>query len=36
LWSQGRLPGVYKSGRDLIGSRSAIRRAHASRARGGK
>jgi hypothetical protein len=36
LWSQGRLPSVYKDGRDLIGSKSAIRRAHANRARTGK
>ena len=36
LWKQGRLPGVYKDGRDLIGSRSAIRRAHRNRARIGK
>ena len=33
LWSQGRLPGVYKDGRDLIGSKSALRRAHRNRAR---
>jgi hypothetical protein len=36
LWSQGRLPGVYKDGNLLVGSKSAIRRAHASRARAGK
>jgi hypothetical protein len=36
LWSQGRLPGVYKDGRDLIGSKSALRRAHRNRARTGK
>jgi hypothetical protein len=36
LWEQGRLPGVYKDGRDLVGSKSAIRRAHANRARTGK
>jgi hypothetical protein len=32
LWGQGRLPGVYKDGRDLIGSKSALRRAHRNRA----
>ena len=36
LWSQGRLPGVYKDGRDLIGSRQALRRTHHNRARTGK
>jgi hypothetical protein len=36
LWSQGRLTGVYKDGRDLIGSKSALRRAHRNRARTGK
>jgi hypothetical protein len=36
LWGQGRLPGVYKDGRDLVGSKSAIRRAHYNRARAGK
>jgi len=36
LWGQGRLPGVYKDGRDLIGSRAALRRAHRNRARTGK
>jgi hypothetical protein len=36
LWSKGRLPGVYKDGRDLIGSKSALRRAHRNRARTGK
>jgi hypothetical protein len=36
LWSQGRLSGVYKDGRDLIGSRQALRRTHHNRARTGK
>jgi hypothetical protein len=36
LWSQGRLPGVYKDGRDLIGSKQALRRTHHNRARTGK
>jgi hypothetical protein len=36
LWKMGRLPGVYKDGRDLIGSKSALRRAHRNRARTGK
>jgi hypothetical protein len=36
LWGQGRLSGVYKDGRDLIGSKSALRRAHRNRARSGK
>jgi hypothetical protein len=36
LWQRGRLPGVYKDGHDLIGSKSAIRRAHHNRARTGK
>jgi hypothetical protein len=36
LWEKGRLPGVYKDGRDLIGSKQAIRRAHQNRARSGK
>jgi hypothetical protein len=36
LWSQGRLSGVYKDGRDLIGSKQALRRAHRNRARTGK
>ena len=36
LWSQGRLPGVYKDGNALIGSRGALRRAHRNRARTGK
>jgi len=36
LWKQGRLSGVYKDGRDLIGSKSALRRAHRNRARTGK
>jgi hypothetical protein len=36
LWKCGRLPGVYKDGRDLIGSKSALRRVHRNRARTGK
>jgi hypothetical protein len=36
LWSQGRLPGVYKDGRDLIGSKRALRRSHHNRARAGR
>jgi hypothetical protein len=36
LFGQGRLAGVYKDGRDLTGSKSAIRRAHHNRARTGK
>ena len=36
LWKQGRLPGVYKDGRDLYGSKRALRRAHHNRARTGK
>jgi hypothetical protein len=36
LWAQGRLRGVYKDGRDLIGSKRALRRAHHNRARTGK
>jgi len=36
LWSQGRLAGVYKDGRDLIGSKRAIRRNHHNRARSGR
>jgi len=36
LWAQGRLSGVYKDGRDLIGLKQAIRRAHHNRARSGK
>jgi hypothetical protein len=36
LWSMGRLPGVYKDGRDLIGSKQALRRTHHNRARTGK
>ena len=35
-WKMGRLAGVYKDGNRLIGSRSAIRRAHHKRARIGK
>ena len=35
LWKRGRLSGVYKDGRDLIGSKSALRRAHRNRARTG-
>jgi hypothetical protein len=35
-WSLGRLPGVYKDGNRLIGSRSALRRAHHNRARTSK
>jgi hypothetical protein len=36
LWKQHRLPGVYKDGRDLIGSKQALRRTHRNRARSGK
>jgi len=36
LWKLGRLSGVYKDGGRLIGSKRAIRRAHANRARTGK
>jgi hypothetical protein len=36
LWKQRRLDGVYKDGHDLIGSKSALRRAHRNRARTGK
>ena len=36
LWKTGRLPGVYKDGNRLIGSKSALRRAHRNRARTGK
>ena len=36
LWKLRRLAGVYKDGRDLIGSKSALRRAHRNRARTGK
>jgi hypothetical protein len=36
LWAHGRLAGVYKDGRDLIGSKAALRRAHHNRARAGK
>jgi hypothetical protein len=36
LFSRGRLAGVYKDGNRLIGSKSAIRRAHHNRARSGK
>jgi hypothetical protein len=36
LWKCGRLPGVYKDGQSLIGSKSALRRAHRNRARSGK
>jgi hypothetical protein len=36
LWKLRRLAGVYKDGRDLIGSRSVIRRTHHNRARTGK
>jgi hypothetical protein len=36
LWKTGRLPGVYKDGNRLIGSKSALRRAHRNRARSGK
>jgi hypothetical protein len=36
LYSLGRLAGVYKDGRDLIGSKQAIRRDHHKRARSGK
>jgi hypothetical protein len=36
LWSTHRLPGVWKNGRDLEGSKEAIRRAHHNRARTGK
>jgi hypothetical protein len=36
LWSLGRLPGVYKDGAALIGSKSALRKAHRNRARTSK
>ena len=36
LWKLGRLAGVYKDGNRLIGSKSAIRRAHRNRARTGR
>jgi hypothetical protein len=36
LWSQGRLPGVYKDGLYLIGSTAALRATHRRRARSGK
>jgi hypothetical protein len=36
LFELGRLPGVYRDGNALIGSKSAIRRAHFNRARTGK
>ena len=36
LWKQGRLPGTYKDGRDLIGSKQALRRVHHNRARTGR
>jgi hypothetical protein len=36
LWRLGRLTGVYKDGRDLIGSKRALRRSHHNRARTGK
>jgi uncharacterized protein YndB with AHSA1/START domain len=36
LFEQGRLPGVWKDGRDLFGSKRALRRAHHNRARTGK
>jgi hypothetical protein len=36
LWKLGRLPGVYKDGNRLIGSKAALRRAHRNRARTGK
>jgi hypothetical protein len=36
LWAQHRLQGVWKNGRDLEGSKDAIRRAHHNRARTGK
>jgi hypothetical protein len=36
LWAQHRLQGVWKDGRDLQGSKSAIRRAHHNRARTAK
>jgi hypothetical protein len=36
LWKLGRLPGVYKDGNRLIGSKAALRRAHHNRARSGK
>ena len=35
-WKMGRLAGVYKDGNRLIGSKSALRRAHRNRARTGK
>ena len=36
LWQAGRLPGVWRDGRDLFGSKRALRRAHHNRARTGK
>jgi len=36
LFRLGRLQGVYKDGRDLIGSKRALRRNHHNRARTGK
>jgi hypothetical protein len=36
LWSRGRLPGVWKDGGILKGSKRAIRRAHHNRARTSK
>jgi uncharacterized protein YndB with AHSA1/START domain len=36
LWSEGRLSGVWKDGRDLYGSKRALRRAHHNRARPGR
>lgn len=35
LYAKGRLPGVYKDGRDLYGSKRALRRTHENRARSG-
>jgi hypothetical protein len=36
LWIEGRLPGIWKDGRDLYGSKRALRRNHHNRARSGK
>jgi hypothetical protein len=36
LWKMGRLAGCYKLGSRLVGSKSALRRAHRNRARSGK
>jgi hypothetical protein len=36
LFSQGRLAGAYKDGRDLIASKAVLRQNHRDRALGGK